>query len=310
MTRRDDDLSGLVLSLAGAGRVGASLARWAVARGAELAAVSVHRRHDCAEALAAVAEAAGRRPRLVPLDELESADHDVLLVAVSDPALDAVAAALGRRSQARVALHTAGSRGASALAPLAAGGSATGTLHPLKAFPRVLADPAAGNGVLFALDGAPAAVEMGRRLAHAWGGVPREVPEDARDLYHLAATLAAGGVVTLLAAAARIAHAAGLPAEVESGYAELARGAVAAAGEEVAGGGTAAGALTGPVARGDAATVERQLDALEERLPELVPLVARLGEEALVSLRRAGSRDAGRDQLLDALRRRLETTAR
>lgn len=304
-------LAGLTFAVAGPGRVGSSLARWLVAGGGTLTAVGYHRRRRAAEDLAAevAAEAAGRAgtggggggagrpriapPRVVPLARLESGQADLLLVTVADPALDRVAALLAQRPQAPVVLHSAGSRGASALAPLAAAGCATGTLHPLKAFPRPLPAPSAGRGVTFGVDGAPAAVETAERLARSWGGLPLRVPEEARTLYHLAATLAAGGVTTLLAAAQRIAAAAGVPPEVLGGYLELARGALAAAGEELGARGSVAGAITGPAARGDRETVDRQLRALAEVRPRLCALVALLGREALVAMAEEGDREEG-----------------
>ena len=76
--------------------------------------------------------------------------------------------------------------------------------------------------------GRPAGPPVGRRAASS--------TEADRDLYHLGATLAAGGVTTLLAAAERIRRA-GLPPAMVAGYVELARGAVAAAGAELADGG-------------------------------------------------------------------------
>lgn len=299
MEEHAPDLEGLTFCLVGAGRVGSSLARWACARGARLAAVTVHRRRRPAESLA---RELGAAPP-TPVAELSSAGCDLLLVAVSDPALDAVAQRLAARPQAPVALHTAGARGASALAPLRAGGSQVGTLHPLKAFPRPLPDPTAARGVLFALDGDPAAVELGRRLATAWGGVPRTVPEEVRDLYHLAATLAAGGAVTLLAAAERVAAAAGLPADVLPGYLELARGAVQAAGDELAASGSFTGAITGPAARGDAATVERQLAALAARRPGLADLAAVLARETLAALAETETLSEGQRRLRAVLER-------
>ncbi|MBZ0102344.1 MAG: DUF2520 domain-containing protein, partial [Thermoanaerobaculia bacterium] len=109
--------------------------------------------------------------------------------------------------RARVALHVAGALGAGVLAPLAATGIAVGTFHPLRAFPAVEPDPAAAAGCFFALDGDPRARSLGRRLAEALGGESAVVPEEARTIYHLAATLAAGGVATVLAAAADLARA-------------------------------------------------------------------------------------------------------
>ena len=265
-------LAGLRFSLAGPGRVGSSLARWALAAGAELAAV------------------AGRRPRQAAwpggpacgdLQDLETAGQDLLLVAVRDENLAAAAGTLARHPQARVVLHTSGSLDASVLAPLQTAGSAVGSLHPLKAFPRPLPDPAEARGVFFAVDGDAAARELAERLAGAWGGVAAEVPAAARPLYHFAATLAAGGVVTLLAAAAEIARRLGLPQEVARGYLELARGAVGAARESLDAGRSLGSAITGPAARGDGATLERHLEALRRLAPEKLDLAIALAQETL-----------------------------
>ena len=258
-------LAGLRFSLVGPGRVGTSLAGWAVAAGGELVA------------------AAGRDG----LADFGSAGQDLLLIAVPDGALAEVAGRLARRPQAAVALHTSGSRDAAVLAPLRGAGTAAGALHPLKAFPRVLSAPEEARGVFFALDGEAAAQELARRLVAAWGGVAGEVPAAARPLYHFAATLAAGGVATLLATAADLAARAGLPPEVARGYLELARGTVAAAiaapasQERAPGAAAALAALTGPVARGDLVTVQRHLGALKAAAPERLPLAVELARETL-----------------------------
>jgi predicted short-subunit dehydrogenase-like oxidoreductase (DUF2520 family) len=277
--------AGLTFALAGAGRVGGSLARWLAAGGARATAVAVRRPPrgggGGSSPGAALAEELGARA--VPFERLATGDDGLLLVAVSDPALDEVVRRLGERPQAAVALHTSGSRGASALGPLAAGGSAVGSFHPLRAFTRVEPDPAAARGVFFALDGDPAARALGRRLAGAWGAVTAVVPEGRRDLYHFAATRAAGGVTTLLAVAEQLADRLGLPPAVAAGYRELARGAVAATAER-----GAAAAITGPAARGDLATVERHLEALAGEAPDLAPLAALLALESRRQHARAG----------------------
>ena len=297
-------LADLRFCLAGSGRVGSSLARWAAAGGARPVAIAYH-----SAPAAAVALAADLGARAVPLAELACGDEsDLLLVAVPDPALPEAVARLAGRPQAPVVLHTSGSRGADVLAPLAAGdttASSIGALHPLKAFPRPLPHPDAARGVFFAVDGDEAAVALAERLVAAWGGIAGRVPGDRRDLYHLAATLAAGGVTTLLATAEHVACAAGLPPEVVGGYLELARGAVAAASEEVVAGGSVAAAITGPVARGDDDTVARHLAALGELLPDLVPLVALLGHETLERQRASAPLTAAQRRLADRLARVL-----
>ena len=294
------NLTDLTFTLVGAGKVGTSLAHWLVAAGARATAVGVRAGPAPAgEASRKLAAALGARA--VAADALASAGDDLLLVAVADDVLDGLIASLAARSQAAVALHTAGHRGATALAPLGARGAAVGSFHPLKAFPRPLVDPAAARGVFFALDGDPAAQRLGRRLAAAWGATAAEVPEGRRTLYHFAATLAAGGVTTLVAAADELAVRLGLPPEAARGYLELARGALAAVDPE--GGGPAA-AITGPAARGDLAGVERHLAALAEEEPELVPLAVLLGRESLRQLARRGPLDGPRRGLAAALEAR------
>lgn len=260
-------LRGLTFSVAGPGRVGASLAAWLEACGGRRIA------------------AAGRSG----LPELTTAGQGLLLVAVPDPVLPAVAAELARRPQAAVVLHTSGSLDAEALAPLRAAGSAVGTLHPLKAFPHPLPDPEQARGVFFAVDGDTEARDLAFRLAAAWGAEAAEVPATARSLYHFAATFAAGGVVTLLAAAEEIAGRLGLPDAVTRGYLELCKGAVAAAAEAHAEGHPLGSALTGPVARGDRATVARHLEALRELAPEKLQLTDALASETLRQRERASA---------------------
>jgi predicted short-subunit dehydrogenase-like oxidoreductase (DUF2520 family) len=252
--------------------VGSSLARWAVAAGAELVAVAG--RHPGKPAWP------GGPPQTMPA-ELATAGQDLLLIAVGDGAVGEVAAELASRPQARVALHTSGSLDASVLAPLRAGGSEVGSLHPLKAFPQALPDPTEGRGVFFAVDGDAAARELAFRLAGAWGATAAEVPPEARPLYHFAATLAAGGVVTLLAAAAEIAGSLGLPEAVTRGYLELARGALAAAARSLDAGLPLAAAITGPVARDDRETLRRHLAALGSLTTGKLPLAIFLLAETL-----------------------------
>ena len=294
----DGTLSGLTFSLVGPGRVGVSLARWALACGARIESVAGRGEGKSGEG--------GRDsglPPAGPVAGLTTAGQDLLLLAVPDGALAGVATELARRPQARVVLHTSGSQPAAVLAPLRAAGSAVGSLHPLKAFPRPLPDLAEARGVFFALDADPAARALASRLAAAWGGISADVPPEARTLYHLAASLAAGGVVTLLALAGEIASRLGLPPEVERGYLELARGALAAAGEKPPG--SLAAALTGPVARGDGATFLRQVETLSGIAPEKVPLVLLLARETLSQQARDGRLGEGGDTLLHEIERRV-----
>jgi predicted short-subunit dehydrogenase-like oxidoreductase (DUF2520 family) len=93
---------------------------------------------------------------------------------------------------------------------------------------------------------------------------PFEVADQDRVAYHAAASIASNFLITLEAAAERLAATAGVDREA---LIPLVRATVenwATLGAE--------DALTGPVARGDAQTVERQRAAVAERTPELLAL--------------------------------------
>ncbi len=271
-------LRGLRFSLVGAGRVGTSLARWAVRRGAEANLVCGRRSgRELARELAA---------EWVEPDRLASAGQDLLLIAVDDGALAPLARRLAARRQAKVALHTAGCLGSEVLAPLRAAGCDIGSLHPLRAFPRPLPE---SRGGFFAIDGDRGARHLARRLVDAWGGESHEITGPARALYHLGASLAAGGVVTVIAAACELAEQAGLPPAVLAGYLELARGAL----DQVELTGDAAAAITGPVARDDRETLARHADALAHAAPQLAPIVADLARETRRQQSRRRQRETG-----------------
>ncbi|MGB5879448.1 MAG: Rossmann-like and DUF2520 domain-containing protein [Thermoanaerobaculia bacterium] len=284
----------MTFSLVGPGRVGTSLACWLAELGGSL--VDVAGRSD--KAARDLATRLGGDTAKV--QNLKSENEDLLLIAVSDSALADVAATLARYPQAKVALHTSGHLPAAVLQPLGRQGTATGTLHPLKAFPEVLPAASAAVGSVFAVDGDAEAQQMARRLVAAWSGEAVEIPAESRPLYHLAASLAAGGVVTLLATACDLARGAGLPEAVGRGYLELARGAL----DQTQGLADPAAAITGPVARGDLETLETQLGRLQEADPERAALVVALAQETLRHQRRRGKSDSAHEALqsfLDAL---------
>jgi len=114
------------------------------------------------------------------------------------------------------------------------------------------------------------ALMTARSLASALGMRPFALADDDRAAYHAAASIASNFLVTLEAAAERLIATAGVDREL---LVPLVRATVdnwAALGAERA--------LTGPVARGDTRTVERQRAAVAERTPELLALF-----DALVS---------------------------
>ncbi len=184
-------------------------------------------------------------------DDLRSAaaDVDLLVIATPDATVAEVAAAVEPHPDVVVA-HLSGSLG---LTPLA-GHARRAVLHPLVALP----DPERGAD----------------RLVGAWFGLAAEGDPLLQDVvdemhgrvvlvaegdwvrYHAAAAMAANHLVALLGQVERVAASIGAPLDA---YLELARGSL----DDVSALGPAA-ALTGPVRRGDSATVQRHLDALPD----------------------------------------------
>jgi predicted short-subunit dehydrogenase-like oxidoreductase (DUF2520 family) len=159
--------------------------------------------------------------------------------------------------------HTSGATPLSALAH--AGVGAFG-LHPLQTI--------AHAGVRLEGAGAavagttPEALAFATTLAERLGMTPFTIDDDGRAAYHAAASVASNFVVTLQAAAETIARGAGLePEQARALLAPLVRQTV----ENIAELGPEA-ALTGPVARGDDATVAAQRAAVAEAAPKLVDL--------------------------------------
>ncbi|GIK77237.1 MAG: hypothetical protein BroJett022_09270 [Actinomycetes bacterium] len=219
--------------------------------------------------LAAALAAGGAAAAIAGRDGLAAAcaDAEVALLCVPDgeiaPACAAVAAAA---PGLRFIGHTSG---ATPLSALAAAPVAAFSIHPLQTVPGPDTD----------LTGAPAAVAGSDRDAEALAGaiaercgmVPFTVPERARAAYHAAAAIASNFLVTLEASAEELLAAAG----VDDGR-ELLAPLVLRTAANWAERGPAA--LTGPIARGDEATVAAHLDAIAVTAPRLAPMYRALAE--------------------------------
>jgi predicted short-subunit dehydrogenase-like oxidoreductase (DUF2520 family) len=209
---------------------------------------------------------------------------DVVLLAVRDDALESLVRDLARGAArtGQVALHLSGALTSRVLAPLRKRGAKVGSFHPLMTVARAPGAAAAQfRGATFALEGDPGAVRAGRRLARALGGVPVVVRAGARPLYHAGAVIASNFVVAALAAAEDLLVRCGMTRRAARGaLAPLARASV----ESAAAVGPVA-ALTGPISRGDVATVRRHLAALDR---DTRGLYVALGRKTLALARKGG----------------------
>jgi predicted short-subunit dehydrogenase-like oxidoreductase (DUF2520 family) len=156
--------------------------------------------------------------------------------------------------------------------------------------------------VLLAGDGV--AVARARRLFRAVGMVPWRQERLDRVRYHAAAGLTANGTAALAAAGTRLLVSAGAPRRMA---ARILGPLLRSVAENV----TKLGlpeALTGPVRRGDTATVRRHLEALRRAAPDLIPLYVAIARAQLPLARALGDASpnglAGITRLLSGSRAR------
>jgi predicted short-subunit dehydrogenase-like oxidoreductase (DUF2520 family) len=231
------------LAIVGAGRLGTAFAR-ALAAAEAIELVGPLNRGEFGLAFGSATAVFGSA----------TAGCDAVLLCVPDSEIAAAAATI---APGPLVGHCSGATGLEPLSPHEAF-----SLHPLMT---VTAAGADFDGVTAAIDGSnERATEFAGYLASKLGLEPIHVAAADRAAYHAAASLASNFLVTLEAAAEQLAATAGLERCM---LAPLVRATV----ENWAslGGGPA---LTGPVARGDEATVASQRNALSERVPELLPL--------------------------------------
>jgi predicted short-subunit dehydrogenase-like oxidoreductase (DUF2520 family) len=185
-------------------------------------------------------------------DVIDAAEGvDLLVIATPDATIAEVAGEV-RPQPDTVVAHLAGSLGLDVLE----GHPRRAAVHPLVSLPD--ADVGARRlaaGAWFALAGdPPAALAVARAVVDDLGGRSFTVADDQRAAYHAAAAIASNHLVALFAQVERVAADANVPIEA---YLHLARSTL----QNVERLGPA-GALTGPAARGDWATIERHRAAL------------------------------------------------
>jgi predicted short-subunit dehydrogenase-like oxidoreductase (DUF2520 family) len=187
-------------------------------------------------------------------------NFNVVLLAVPDGEISRAAAAI---ELGPIVGHCAGSLGLDVLAPHEAFG-----FHPLIAITREGAQ-FAGAGAAIA-GSAPGALDAARTLAGALHMLTVEIADTDRAAYHAAASIASNFLLTLEDAAEVLLGTVGADRNL---LIPLVRATV----ENWVSLGVPA-ALTGPIVRGDEATVARQRAAVAERAPELLALFDALAD--------------------------------
>jgi predicted short-subunit dehydrogenase-like oxidoreductase (DUF2520 family) len=282
----------LDVGIVGTGRVGAVLGAALQRAGHRLVAasgVSEQSRARAAELLPGI-------PIMAVEEVIERAE--LVLLTVPDDALPPLIAGLsatGSWQAGQLVVHTSGRYG-TAIFDAAAGHHVLGlALHPVMTFTGTSMDLDRLADCCFGIT-APAALRaVAEALVLEMGAEPVWIEEQDRPMYHAGLAHGSNHLVTLVAQAMQVVGSAGVqdPQRLIAPLLHAALDNALRLGD---------GALTGPVARGDAGTVAAHLAQLNEQTPDIRPTYVALArataERALASGRLTAS---GAEPLLDIL---------
>jgi predicted short-subunit dehydrogenase-like oxidoreductase (DUF2520 family) len=247
----------------GAGRVGRSLGRALEEADGDVTVVGTWNRSfpralETSQLLRSEASAGDVLPDAFPR-------ADVVLLTVVDDAVSSTADLLARHLSPRQCLiHTSGGLPSTAMASDGMR-ALLGSCHPLQSLADPAGDPEKLRGSAFAVEGA--ALQAAQTIALAVGGRPVEISTSGKVAYHAAAVLSANYLTVLVDAACDLLESAGVaPAVGIDMLMPLLRGTLenleAANRTHEDGREAIAASLTGPVRRGDAATVRSHIKTL------------------------------------------------
>jgi len=185
---------------------------------------------------------------------------DIIWICVNDDAIRPVAEQLAKRGnwRGRIVVHSSGALSSDELGALKQRGAHVGSAHPMMTF--VSNAPVSFKGIAFALEGDAKAVAFGRRIARALGMDPFTIPKSSKVLYHATGSFSSPMVIALMTFAERVGAAAKVP---RKSVAKVIRPILQKTLENYFANGAAA-AFSGPINRGDLATVRKHLKELKK----------------------------------------------
>ncbi|MRX06921.1 DUF2520 domain-containing protein [Pseudoduganella sp. FT25W] len=193
-------------------------------------------------------------------DQLQAAAVHVLAVGDDQivPACEALARAVPLDGS--IVFHCSGALASDKLQAARDAGALVASVHPIRSFADPAAVAAQFAGTFCGIEGDAGALAVLMPALQAIGAQPVPIDAAAKTVYHAAAVFASNYLVTVLDAALRAYQAAGIPEAVAR---QLAQPLATESMANVFRLGAAA-ALSGPIARGDLATVARQQQAVSQ----------------------------------------------
>ncbi len=202
-----------------------------------------------------------------------------VFLCVPDEEIERVAKALARAPidwRGKFVFQTSGILSSKVLAALKARGAFCASFHPVQSFPRKNMPPLHFRDIYIGIEGGPKASREAGRIARSLGARPFLIRAQDKILYHTACSMASNLLVPLFDTACSLLRRAGIEdkAAVKILW-PLVEGTLQTVKHF-----DRVSALTGPISRGDAATVRRHIAALK-KFPAAREIYRTLGREAL-----------------------------
>jgi len=264
------------IAIVGAGNLGSALARALHGASYPISEV-IYRNGGSLQRARRVAEDVGSAA--VPVSQARFV-ADVVWLCVPDSKLAMCARQLAKAADwlGKIALHPSGALPSDELQPLRGCGAAVAAAHPLMTFVRRSSRSLVG--VPFAIEGDSPAVRAARRMVRDVGGEAFSIRRRDKALYHAWGAFASPLLIALLATAERVAMAAGVrsPAAARKRMLPILEQTLRNYGAL-----GPADAFSGPLVRGDVATVRRHVQALA-KLPRAQAAYVALAQASLATL--------------------------
>ncbi|HEX5344950.1 MAG TPA: Rossmann-like and DUF2520 domain-containing protein [Duganella sp.] len=245
---------GQTVNLIGAGHVGRVLGKLLAAQGFRIQQVLTRSPASAQQAVDFI----GAGGVTTAYEQLQPAEVHVLAVGDDQivPACEALARAVPLKGS--IVFHCSGALASDKLQAARDAGALVASVHPIRSFADPAAVAAQFSGTFCGIEGDEGALAVLTPALQAIGAQPVPINAAAKTVYHAAAVFASNYLVTVLDAALRAYQAAGIPEPVAR---QLAQPLASESMANVFRLGAAA-ALSGPIARGDLATVARQQQAV------------------------------------------------
>jgi len=167
-----------------------------------------------------------------------------------------------------VVMHCSGALKSSLLSSAKTCGAWIGSMHPLQSFAAADHKTNPFQGISVSLEGEEPAVNIAKTIVADLGGTVVNILTEAKTLYHASAVVASNYLVTLLDLAIRLIEEAGINRQDAFNLLKPLIDGTLSNIEKVG----VQKALTGPIARGDIKTVEKHIQEIGFKRPELLSL--------------------------------------